>query len=463
MGTVVCEILLEDLDAGPGTSAESRRSQSRVSALFGLRMRPRLLIVSPALMGIDQPVLDTGLATELNDQGFVVLSVSRFKKIVGHVVHRLNVALMGDEIVVRDQRIPAAAGSPLAFHLPLPVGGWAIYETAQTLTLRYAACGFVSWPVRTPTEVETMMQAIEKLTSQRPQQIHHAGPVSRQTEQIGQLFSRPVLFGTLTKFADLRLELFTRRGWTGAASDGLTVSNRLWGSGIGWGHRFIRSGIGISAIVFFAALSATFGLRFSQPESIAQSEVRTTARLGESGSPYWELANTVSDDIRRAGIAQIQELRIRIDEIKSSQKFAVSIRWITTPSPLLRTTDQKSISVIQTQLQQLLSKMSGVESVEIDLAKNTLAAKLHPAVSAAESGIPDLSQWMGSLKKTHAVLIETKNQSGHRLSFQAPDQPIGNLVSFATALSRNPQIREITLRAGSPGIGSLEFEMEPHR
>lgn len=463
MGKLVCEILPEDLDAGHQVPAEPLRLQSPTTLRVLPRLRPRLLIVSPALIGINQPTLDANLVAELNDQGFAVLRLNPFKKILGHVVHRLNIALQGGEIVVRDQRIPAAAGSPLAFHLPLSAGGWSIYETTQTLTLRYAPCGFVSWPVRTPAEVDNMLTAIDKLMPQRPLQIHHAGPVSRQTEQIGKLVLRPVLFGALTKFPDLKLELFTRRGWTGAASDGLAASNKLWGFGVGWGRRFVGSGAGISLIVFAVALFSVWGLKVDPPKAITQPELRTAARDGDSGAVYWEVANVIGAEIRRAGIAQIQELKIRVDEIRSSQEFVVSMRWLIAPSPLLRAADQKGQGLIQTQLQQSLSKMPGIEAIDIDLTKNIIATKLRPIAATQNTGAPDLAQWMGGLKKTHAVLIETKSQSGPRVSFRAPDQPISNLIAFATAMSRHPGLREMAIRAGSPGIGSLEFDMELSR
>lgn len=91
-----------------------------------------------------------------------------------------------------------------------------------------------------------------------------------------------------------------------------------------------------------------------------------------------------------------------------------------------------------------------------------LTAKLRPIAINEDPGAKDLAQWMGGLKKTYAVQIETKNQLGSGLVFLAPEQPIANLVSFAAAISRHSGVRELILRAGSPGLGSLEFEMEPN-
>jgi hypothetical protein len=391
----------------------------------------------------------------------VVLRVTRYRKTIGFVVHRMNLAFRGEGFAVRGSKLAVGSATPIAFYCPLPVGGWSIYETSQTLTLRYANCGFLTWPVGSDADCRSMHTAIEKLNLGRPIQIYHAGVSSVHSEQIAQRLSRPLIFGGLSKTPDLRVELFSERGLAGIASDGLIATDRAWRGIIGQTRRFIFSGLGLSVLGLVLAITLSAAAQMLNQQATPIQDARVTDQASrEGGSTYWSVSNLIGEEIRRAGINQIQGLRIAIAADKASGQAAVSMTWSTLRNLTLRSVDEKSQSLMQSRLMETLTKLQGVAAAEVDLANNKISVRLHPVKLADGPRGPDLMKWMGELKKTHAVQLETKSATSSSLRLQAPDQPAGNLLAFLSSLSRHPGLKEISIRSASSGLAAMEIELE---
>jgi hypothetical protein len=413
------------------------------------------------MIGMDTTTLASDLYDELVEQNFVVLRATHHGKVIGFVVHRMNLEFFGGEISVRETQIAPGAMLPIAFCLSLPAAGWSIYETPQTLTLRYADCGFLTWPIESDADCQSMHAALEKLNLTPPAQIHHAGSASIHSERIAQRFSRPLIFGGLEKTPDLQLELFDNRRLAEIASDGFTATDQAWHKIVGRGRQFVFSGLGLSllAVGFSASLSIAVQTLNQQVRPAAdQRGIDQASR--EGGSAYWSLSNLIGEEIRRAGITQIQGLRITIEANKTSGQAAVVMTWSTPRNSTLRSVDEKSQSLTQSRLTETLIKLQGVALAEIDLANNKILVKLHPIRLPDGPQGPDLAKWIGELKKIHAVQLETKSVSRSGLRLQAPDQPVGNLLAFLASLSRHPGIKEIVIRSTSPGLAAMEVELE---
>lgn len=460
MQSMVCEILADD--AHPQSNVV-RNSSSGWLGRFAQRipgMQPRLLVASPAMMGMDVTTIAPELRSELIEQGFVVLRVTRYRKVVGFVVHRMNLAFRGGAINIREREVIAGAAAPIAFYLPLPTAGWSIYETPQTLTLRYSRCGFLTWSVGSDEACKSMHTALEQLNLVRPSQIVHAGSASVHSEQIAQRLSRPLIFGGLAKAPDFRLELFSNRGLAGVASDGVIATDQVWHGMIYRGRQFIFSGLGLSALVLGFAISLSVAVQtFHQQHPTAASQGSEQAPR-EVGSAYWGLSNLIGEEIRRAGITQIQSLRIAIEANKTSGQAIIAMTWSTLRNVTLRSVDEKSQSLVQSRLTETLAKLQGVALAEVDLASNKILVKLHPVKLSDGPKGQDLAKWIGELKKIHAVQLETKSATSSSLRLQAPDQPAGNLLAFLSSASRHPGLREILIRSTSPGLAAMEVELD---
>jgi len=459
--SIVCEILADDTQpqSNPLRNSSSSWLGRLVQRIPGLH--PRLLVASPAMMGMELTTIAPDLQSELLKQGFVVLRVTRYRKIVGFVVHRMNLAFRGGEITVREREVTAGAAAPIAFYLPLPAAGWSIYETPQTLTLRYASCGFLTWPIESDADCQSMHAALEKLTLTPPAQIHHAGSVSIHSERIAQRFSRPLIFGGLAKTPDLRLELFSNRGLAGIASDGFMATDQAWHKMVGRGRQFVFSGLGLSLLVLGFAASLSVAVQTLNQQAHPAADLRGIDQASrEGGSAYWSLSNLIGEEIRRAGITQIQGLRITIEANKASGQAAVVMTWSTLRNLTLRSVDEKSQSLTQSRLTETLTKLQGVALAEVDLANNNILVKLHPIRLADRPQGPDLAKWIGELKKIHAVQLETKSATSSSLRLQAPEQPAGNLLAFLSSASRHPGLKEIAIRSTSPGLATMEVELE---
>lgn len=460
MQPIVCEILADDAQpqSNPLRNLSSSWLKRLAQRIPGLQ--PRLLVASPAMMGMDVTTIAPELRSELMEQGFVVLRVTRYKKVVGFVVHRMNLAFRGGAINIRGREVIASAAAPAAFYLPLPAAGWSIYETPQTLTLRFADCGFLTWPVGSDEACKSMHTALERLNLVRPSQIVHVGSASVHSEQIAQRLSRPLIFGDLAKAPDLRLELCGNRGLAGIARDGVMTTDLAWHKMVSRGRQFVFSGLGLSVLALGSSASLSVAVRtFYQQHPIAASRGIEQAPR-QSGSAYWGLSNLIGEEIRRAGITQIQSLRIAIEAHKTSGQATVVMTWSTLRNVTLRSVDEKSQSLVQSRLIETLSKLQGVAFAEVDLATHKISVRLHPLRLPEGPREANIAQWVDELKKIHAVQLETKSLSRSSLRLQAPDQPAGNLLAFLASVSQHPSIKEIVIRSISPGLAAMEVELE---
>ena len=461
MQSIVYEILAEDHQ--PQLSPPTKPPSSWLGWLRHRipGIKPRLLVVSPAMMGVDSNALAPDLYAELLERGFVVLRVARYRKAVGFVVHRMNLAFRSPVITLRERAVTAGSAVPLAFYLPLPAAGWAIYETSQTLTLRYTSCGFLTWSVGSETELQSMHCALEKLNLARPKQIYHAGSTSIYSRQIAQRISRPLVFGELSKSPDLHLELFRDRGLAGFARDGIDATDLAWHGIINRARQFLSSWLGISALGLVLTASISFAVQTLKQQALpVPAAGRIDQALQESGSAYWRFSNLISGEIRRSGITQIQSLRILIETNKGSSQSVVSMTWSTLKNLTLRSVDEKSQLLIQAQLIETLKKHKDVALAEVDLANHRIFVKLQPVELSDGLRGPNVEKWIGEMKKAYAVQLETKSATITSVRLRAPDQPVGNLLAFLSSASLHPSLKEISIYSASLGLASAEIELE---